>query len=89
MKTNQEIAQEVLSGQWGNGDDRRLRLTEAGYNYEDVQSIVNALVYNRDQMPGAPAVQNSVETVDNRTLVIDVDLTIYDTVELNIIWGDL
>lgn len=40
-KSNEEIANEVIAGQWGNGDDRRNRLTQAGYNYDAVQSIVN------------------------------------------------
>lgn len=41
-KTNEEIAFEVLSGKWGNGDDRKNRLTNAGYNYQAIQDIVNA-----------------------------------------------
>ena len=40
-KSNEEIANEVIAGQWGNGDHRRNRLTQAGYNYDAVQSIVN------------------------------------------------
>lgn len=40
-KTNAELAQEVLNGAWGNGDDRERRLTAAGYNYAAVQAVVN------------------------------------------------
>lgn len=40
-KSNEELANEVIAGQWGNGDDRYNRLTQAGYNYDAVQSIVN------------------------------------------------
>jgi hypothetical protein len=40
-KTNEQLADEVLRGQWGNGDERRRRLTEAGYNYDAVQTVVN------------------------------------------------
>lgn len=43
-KSNDELAREVLDGKWGNGADRKRRLTEAGYNYDAVQSIVNSLV---------------------------------------------
>lgn len=43
-KTNEEIAKEVVAGLWGNGAERKERLTEAGYNYSDVQAIVNKLV---------------------------------------------
>lgn len=40
-KSNEEIANEVINGAWGNGEDRKKRLTDAGYNYIVVQAIVN------------------------------------------------
>ena len=40
-KSNEEIANEVIQGKWGNGQDRKNRLTNAGYNYQAVQNIVN------------------------------------------------
>lgn len=40
-KSNEELANEVIAGKWGNGSDRRARLEAAGYNYNAVQSIVN------------------------------------------------
>lgn len=40
-KSNEELANEVIAGKWGNGNDRKNRLTAAGYNYSAVQSIVN------------------------------------------------
>jgi len=40
-KTNDQLAKEVLQGKWGNGVDRKNRLTAAGYNYAAVQAIVN------------------------------------------------
>lgn len=40
-KSNETIAQEVINGAWGNGDDRKKRLTAAGYDYNTIQSIVN------------------------------------------------
>lgn len=42
-KSNEEIAREVLAGVWGNGDDRKNRLVAAGYNYDDIQNIVNSI----------------------------------------------
>ena len=36
-----QIAEEVIAGQWGNGSDRKKRLTAAGYNYDAVQKVVN------------------------------------------------
>lgn len=40
-KSNEEIAQEVINGTWGNGADRKNRLTAAGYDYNSIQAIVN------------------------------------------------
>lgn len=42
-KTVDEIAQEVLDGIWGNGDDRKKTITTAGYNYDAVQKKVNEI----------------------------------------------
>lgn len=42
-KTPEQIAKEVLDGKWGNGEERKQRLTAAGYNYKEVQEIVNIL----------------------------------------------
>lgn len=43
-KSNEEIAKEVLAGKWGNGQTRKDKLTQAGYNYSAIQSIVNKLL---------------------------------------------
>lgn len=40
-KTLEEIAQEVIAGKWGNGEERKIALTKAGYDYTAVQSLVN------------------------------------------------
>lgn len=39
-----EIAREVIRGKWGNGAERKRRLTEAGYDYNAVQKRVNELL---------------------------------------------
>lgn len=39
-----EIAQEVIQGKWGNGQDRVNRLTNAGYNYSEIQQKVNEIL---------------------------------------------
>lgn len=43
-KTVDELAKEVIAGKWGNGTDRKNRLTKAGYNYSEVQKKVNELL---------------------------------------------
>lgn len=43
-KTNEQIAKEVINGDWGNGAERKKRLTEAGYDYAAVQKLVNKML---------------------------------------------
>lgn len=43
-KSNTEIAKEVIRGDWGNGLERKARLTAAGYNYDIVQKEVDKLL---------------------------------------------
>ena len=33
-----------MNGKWGNGDERKQKLTAAGYNYTDVQKKVNEIL---------------------------------------------
>ena len=40
-KTPDQIADEVIAGKWGNGAERKQKLEAAGYNYQEVQDIVN------------------------------------------------
>jgi N-acetyl-anhydromuramyl-L-alanine amidase AmpD len=43
-KPTEEIAQEVIAGKWGIGLDRKKRLSAAGYDYAEVQALVNKLM---------------------------------------------
>lgn len=66
-KSNDEIATEVINGVWGNGEDRKNRLTQAGYNYDDIQAIVN----NRlgVSKPQNSAVYYTIQYGDNLTKI--------------------
>lgn len=44
VRSVEEVANEVLSGLWGNGTARKDALTVAGYDYEEVQKKVNEIV---------------------------------------------
>lgn len=57
-KTNEQIADEVIAGKWGNGEERKQRLTAAGYNYDAIQAIVNSKM-------GGNVVYYSVRRGDN------------------------
>lgn len=48
-KSIEEIAKEVIQGKWGNGEDRKNRLRQAGYNYTAVQDKVNQIVGSTPQ----------------------------------------
>jgi hypothetical protein len=43
-KSNETIAKEVIAGKWGNGADRKKKLTEAGYDYNTIQKLVNKML---------------------------------------------
>ena len=51
-KTVAQLAEEVLAGKWGNGDDRKRRLTNAGYSWKKVQAEVNVLIAAKDVLAG-------------------------------------
>lgn len=40
-KSIDELVDEVIAGKWGNGSERKERLTEAGYDYNAIQAGVN------------------------------------------------
>ena len=43
-KSIDQLAREVISEKWGNGAERKRRLTQAGYDYYAVQKRVNKLI---------------------------------------------
>lgn len=47
-KSNEQLANEVIAGAWGNGEERKQRLSAAGYDPSAVQSLVN------QKLGGAP-----------------------------------
>lgn len=54
-KSVDEVAREVIRGEWGNGSDRRQRLEAAGYDYDTVQDRVNAILTGDAPEQPAPA----------------------------------
>ena len=67
-KSDDEIANEVIQGKWGNGEDRKNRLAAAGYNYSTIQGLVNQKLGG--VKPAKPAVQYYVvQRGDNLTRI--------------------
>lgn len=56
-KTVSEIVDEVISGKWGSGDDRRKRLAAAGYNPKTIQNEVNRRLLPNQKKTNAQIVQ--------------------------------
>ena len=54
-KSVDEVAREVIRGEWGNGSDRRQRLEAAGYDYDTVQDRVNAILTGDEPEQPTPA----------------------------------
>ena len=50
MKSEIEIAREVIAGKWGIGEDRKNRITKAGYDYNVVQAMVNQMLNSGKQI---------------------------------------
>lgn len=46
-KSIEELANEVIDGIWGNGEERKQKLTDSGYNYKEVQAKVNEILKNK------------------------------------------
>ena len=48
-KSDEEIAKEVIDGKWGNGQERKDRLTNSGYDYNTIQELVNKILSNKNK----------------------------------------
>ena len=59
-KSIDELAQEVINGAWENGDDRKNRLTQAGYDYNAIQNKVNEILNNSSNKKSNEVIANEV-----------------------------
>lgn len=50
VKPIDKIAEEVISGIWGNGSERKTKLEKAGYDYDEVQKAVNKKISNTSSL---------------------------------------
>ena len=50
-KSIDELAKEVIQGLWGSGEERKAKLTQAGYDYDAVQKRVNEMIMGTDTTP--------------------------------------
>lgn len=57
-KSNEEMAAEVWAGKWGAGAARKKALTEAGYDYNAIQALVDKGVGKNGYKPSTPSTSN-------------------------------
>lgn len=76
-KSEREIAVEVICGKWGNGDERVVKLTNAGYNASRVQAIINQMAKDMAQY------EEAEKHFGKEILEVDVDLSKYGALVLN------
>lgn len=76
-KSDREIAVEVISGKWGNDNERVVRLVNAGYNPTVIQGIVNQIA--RDMVEYEQAEKHYGKEI----LEVNVDLNKYGALILN------
>lgn len=62
-KTVDELAKEVIQGKWGNGADRKNRLTAAGYNYGAVQARVDEMLSGKPATPPKKSIDQLAKEV--------------------------
>ena len=62
-KSIDTIAQEVINGKWGNGEERKFKLEKAGYNYSEVQSTVNNKLSGNGTTPTKKSVDEIAKEV--------------------------
>ena len=59
-KTIDELAEEVIDGKWGDGEDRKTKLEKAGYDYNAVQGRVNEILKEKDNKKSVTEVAKDV-----------------------------
>lgn len=77
MKSLLELANEVIAGYWGNGEERFSRLSAAGYDPIAVQQAVNEILSGND-VDGS----EKPPATDGEVLEVRVDLNRYSKIKL-------
>ena len=76
LKPDNEMVKEILSGDWGTGEQRKKALLNAGYDYEKLQKEVNRIVKLTNE-----TLENKYGTGQERVKKLGTD---YDMVQWNI-----
>ena len=66
-KSIDQVAQEVIAGKWGVGNDRKNRLQAAGYNYSEVQNRVNEILTGKSSSTSSSS-SKSIDTLADEVI---------------------
>ena len=69
MKTDIQIANEVMQGKWGVGKDREMKLKTAGYDYNIIQGYVNRMM-----LTGKPIKEITINAGEVSGIVINIGI---------------
>lgn len=72
-RSYEQIAYEVIDGDWGNYPERKERLEAAGYNYQTVMNYVNKILYGEN---------NSSSSNEDDVLEIHFDTNKYSAIKV-------
>ena len=67
MKSDLDIAKEVIAGKWGTGTERERRIKKAGYDYNAVQAMVNRMIKT-----GKPITEITIDTKECCGVVVNL-----------------
>ena len=82
-KSVEEVAKEVIKGNWGNGETRKTKLTNAGYNYSEVQSTVNEMLGVGNKKTTTTTTTTNTKNTQNKKTNVElagVDSSLVDTI---------
>ena len=71
-KSIEDLATEVIRGDWGNGQDRKNRLTAAGYDYGAIQSIVNQRLAGSSSLGSSGQIWYTVKSGDTLATALHI-----------------
>ena len=88
-KTIDELAEEVIDGKWGDGEDRKTKLEKAGYDYDAVQGRVNEILKEKDNKKSITEVAKDVingkyGNGETRKKKLEAEGYNYDTVQAKV-----
>ena len=86
-KSVDELAQEVIDGKWGDGEARKKKLEDAGYNYNAVQNRVNEMLAKPKKSVAEVAkdvIAGKYGNGDNRKKKLEAEGYDYDEVQAKV-----